>query len=41
MHSLETDEANLKYQYDQFDKRKFQGRRFSQNENIYQHYKNI
>ncbi len=31
VNSLETDEVNLKYQYDQFDRRKNQGRRFSQN----------
>lgn len=29
--SLEADEANLKYQMDQFDKRRFQGRKFGQN----------
>jgi hypothetical protein len=29
--SLELDEANLKYQYEQFDKRGFNGRHFGQN----------
>ncbi len=41
MNSLETDEANLRYQYDQFDRRRFQGRKFGQNENVYQYYKNL
>lgn len=39
--SLEADEANLRYQYEQFDRRRNQGKKFGQNENVYQYYKNL
>ena len=41
MKSLETDEANLRYQYDKFDQRNYQNRKFGQNQNVYMYYKNL
>lgn len=35
------DQANLKYQFDQYDKRNSNGKRFGQNPNVYQYYKNL
>lgn len=38
---METDQANLRYQFEQFDKRRGQNKKFGQNENVYNYYKNL
>lgn len=41
MNDLEQDENNLKYQYDQFDRRNNRNRSYGQNPKVYEYYRDL
>lgn len=41
MNDLEQDESNLKYQFEQFDKRNYRNRSYGQNPKVYEYYRDL